>query len=172
MQYEEEYAKYYNIPLYWVEPNFYAIGSGTTPIPAHDGEKSEANRQAHEFRMRQIAGNHLRSAHEIIGYRIEAKDCSFGHVEDFIIDDETWRIQYLVIDTKNWLPGKPSLIDIGWVDSFDWNERTACVDLYKKQIEIAPKFDPYDPVNKGEEDRLYDYYGKPRHPDTPAAPLF
>ncbi|MGH7832403.1 MAG: PRC-barrel domain-containing protein [Candidatus Binatia bacterium] len=25
-----------------------------------------------------------------------------GHVEDFIIDDETWEIRYIVVDTGNW----------------------------------------------------------------------
>ncbi len=135
-------------------------------------EISEANRQAHEFRLRQIKGNHLRSAREIINYLIDANDCVFGHVEDFIVDDETWRLQYLVVDTKNWLPGKASLIDIGWVEDFNWEKKTARVDLSRKQIEIAPRFDPCDPVNKDKEDHLYDYYGKPHPRDVPIGPIF
>lgn len=172
MEYEEEYARYYDLPAYWMDP--YLFGGATVPptLATEANPKTEADRQAHEFRMRQIEGKHLRSAHEILGYHIEAKDDSFGHVEDFIIEETNWRLQYLVIDTKNWLPGKPSLIDIGWVEGFDWNNKVAKVDLLRKQIEIAPKFDPCDPVNKDKEQKLYDYYGKPRDYETPAAPLF
>ncbi len=170
--FEEEYAKYYQLPLYWVDPYMYGSATGPAYVPQEPEEKTEADRQAHEFRMRQIAHHHLRSVHEIIGYHIQAKDDSFGHVEDFIIDDQTWRLQYLVIDTKNWLPGKASLIDIGWVDEFDWNDKTAKVDLLRKQIEMAPRFDPCEAVNRDEEHRLYDYYGKPKDWETPAAPMF
>ena len=171
-QYEEEYAKYYQLPLYWVDPYMYGSATGPAYVPQDTQEKSEADRQGHEFRLRQIEGKHLRSAHEILGYHIQAKDDSFGHVADFIIDDETWRLQYLVIDTKNWLPGKDSLIDIGWVESFDWNDKTAKVSLLRKQIEMAPKFDPCDPVNHDAQQGLYDYYGKPRDREMPAAPMF
>jgi hypothetical protein len=172
MQYEEEYAKYYDLPSYWMDP--YLFGGSTVPpgMAAEVTPKSEADRQAHEFRMRQIEGKHLRSAHEILGYHIEAKDDSFGHVEDFIIEEENWRLQYLVIDTTNWLPGGSSLIDIGWAEGFDWRNKTAKVDLLRKQIEMAPRFDPYDPVNVDKHQKLYDYYGKPRDYETPAAPMF
>ena len=172
MQFEEEYAKYYDLPTYWMDPYLFGGAAIPSSIGPEYSPKGEAERQAHEFRMRQIAGEHLRSAHEIMGYHIHAKDDSFGHVEDFVLDDSNWRLQYLVIDTKNWLPGKPSLIDIGWAESFDWETKTANVDLTRKQIEMAPRFDPFDPVNEDENHKLYDYYGKPRDWETPAAPLF
>jgi hypothetical protein len=65
-----------------------------------------------------------------------------------------------------------SLIDIGWVENFDWNKKNAKVDLLRKQIEIAPKFDSRDLVNRDAEKRLYDYYGKPSDREIPAAPMF
>jgi hypothetical protein len=51
---------------------------------------------------------HLRSTHQVTDYHIQAKDGEIGHVEDFIIDDETWAIRYLIVDTRNWWPGKKS----------------------------------------------------------------
>jgi hypothetical protein len=36
-------------------------------------------------------------------------DGEIGHVEDFILDTEAWRIHYLALDTRNWLPGKKVL---------------------------------------------------------------
>jgi len=53
----------------------------------------------------------LRSVNEVIGYHIEARDGLIGHVEGFIVDDEGrntegWEIRYLIVHTRNWLPGK------------------------------------------------------------------
>jgi hypothetical protein len=45
--------------------------------------------------------NHLRSAQEVMGYRIQAQDGAIGHVEDFILDDGTWQVRYIIIDTRN-----------------------------------------------------------------------
>jgi sporulation protein YlmC with PRC-barrel domain len=49
---------------------------------------------------------HLRSTHDVSGYHIQATDGEIGHVEDFIIDDETWAIRYLIIDTHELVAGK------------------------------------------------------------------
>jgi hypothetical protein len=44
-----------------------------------------------------------------------------GHIEDFLVDSDNWRIRYVVVDTKNWWPGKkvlvapPSFTDINWL---------------------------------------------------------
>ena len=62
----------------------------------------------------------LRSANEVINYRIGATDGEIGHVEDFIVDDETWAIRYMVIDTRNWLPGRKVLVAPQWIESATW----------------------------------------------------
>jgi len=49
---------------------------------------------------------HLRSTKEVTGYQFGALDGEIGHVDDFIVDDETWAIRYLVVATKNWCLGK------------------------------------------------------------------
>ena len=43
---------------------------------------------------------HLRSTHGVSGHHIQALDGEIGHVQDFIIDDETWAIRYLIVDTQ------------------------------------------------------------------------
>lgn len=49
---------------------------------------------------------HLKSTKTIMGYHIHASDGDFGHVSDFIFDDDKWQIMYLVIDTHRWVGGK------------------------------------------------------------------
>jgi len=37
------------------------------------------------------------------------------------------------------------------------------VNLTKEQIENSPVYDPSAPVNRDYEERLYDYYGRPKY---------
>lgn len=103
----------------------------------------------------------LRSLDEVSGYRIDARDDEVGHVEDLIVDSDDWIIRYMVIDTRNWLPGRKVIVPPQWVGGFDWQEKAARVDLTRAQIESSPKFEPGAPVNRAYETRLYDYYGRP-----------
>ena len=107
---------------------------------------------------------HLRSAREVAGYHIQASDGSIGHVEDFIVDDATWDLCYLVVDTGNWLPGRKVLISPQWVvEPISWIESTVNVVLTREQVKESPVFDPTAPVNREYETRLYDYYGRPTY---------
>ena len=58
----------------------------------------------------------LRSTREITGYGIHASDGHIGHVEDFLIDENSWNIRYLIVDTKNLLPGKKVIISVDWIE--------------------------------------------------------
>ena len=107
----------------------------------------------------------LRSTEELLGYRIQARDGEVGYVQDLIADDDTWTIQYLVVDTREWLPGKKVLVAPSWIQHVRWSERKVHVGLQCKTIEQSPAFDPSAPVNREYEVRLYDYYGRPRYWD-------
>src|SRR3954469_10051328 len=45
----------------------------------------------------------LRSANEMGGYHVQAKDGDAGHVDDLLFDDELSRILFLAVDMKGWL---------------------------------------------------------------------
>lgn len=105
----------------------------------------------------------LRSAREVINYRIETTEGGLGHVEDFIAHTESWMLFYLVIDTRNWLPGRKVLVAVDWVAGIDWEKRQAEVDLTRDQVKNSPPYDPSTPVNREYEARLYDFYGIPRY---------
>jgi hypothetical protein len=65
---------------------------------------------------------HLRSAAEVRGYTIQGSDDQVGFVGDFIVDDETWELRYLVIDTGHWWWGKKVLVAPGWATRVSWEE--------------------------------------------------
>ena len=55
--------------------------------------------------------SHLRSTKVLNGLHIHCTNGMFGHVDDFVFDDETWTIRYLVVETRNWWPGKHVLVE-------------------------------------------------------------
>lgn len=104
---------------------------------------------------------HLRSLKEVAGYHIEADDGEIGHVEDTLANDEIWGIKYLVVDTRNWLPGRKVLISPLWITGFQWTDRKVGLDLTRDEVRSSPEWNPEEPVNEAYEKRLYDYYGRP-----------
>ncbi|MEJ2058179.1 MAG: PRC-barrel domain-containing protein, partial [Desulfofustis sp.] len=94
--------------------------------------------------------------------RVHARDDDIGHVEDFLVEEDTWKIRYLVIDTGTWLPGsKRVIVDPNWVDAVDWSDRSVAVRMTKEQIENSPEYDPHDPNFRDYEKSLFDHYKAP-----------
>ncbi len=85
--------------------------------------------------------NHLRSATEVLGYAIHARDGEIGSLEDFTFDDETWTVQHLVVDTTSWLPGGEVIVAPTFVTRIDWAGREVYVDLDRKTIKSSEEFD-------------------------------
>jgi hypothetical protein len=110
---------------------------------------------------------HLRSIEEVNRYSIRALDGSIGHVEDFIFEDLTWIIRYMIVDTRNFLPGRKVLISPEWIKNVDWSSKEVSVDMTCDSIKKSPEFDPTAPVNRSYELQLYDYYGRPTYWDNP-----
>ncbi len=154
-QREIEYSRYFGWAYYWTGIGVWGMHARPKLLA------EEQKRSAESADEEEIVDSHLRSTEEVIGYHIQATDGEIGHVEDFIIDDDTWTIRYLVIDTRNWLPGRKVLIPPSWSVKIDWGQRLVSIDLTQGQIERSPEYDPSIPVNREYEARLYDFYGRP-----------
>lgn len=105
----------------------------------------------------------LYSIGDTTGHAIRASDGDIGHVEDFLVDEDGWRVRYMVVDTRNWLPGRKVLIAPQWIGAVDWAERRVHVNLTRHAIETSPEFDPARPIERGYEDALHGHYGKTRY---------
>ncbi len=66
----------------------------------------------------------------------------------------------MVVDTRNWLPGKKVLIAPGWIESIAWSQQTVTVDLERESIQHCPAYDPSQPLDREYEKRLHEHYGK------------
>jgi sporulation protein YlmC with PRC-barrel domain len=103
----------------------------------------------------------LQSTAQVTGYSIHTTDGEIGKVVDYIIDDTTWEIKFLVIDTGTWLNSRKVLLSTKWITEVKWDNSLVIVNISTEAVKNSPEFDPSQPVNEVYERNLYDYYGRP-----------
>ena len=157
-QHEQDYYRYYGYPYYWGYTGIWGMGAFPGLLGA--GRWNEAPVERSQAGSGDV---HLRSAREVRGYHVQGSDDAIGRVDDFIVDDETWEVRYLVIDTSPWWFGKKVLIAPHWATRISWSESKVHVDLSKQKIKSSPEWDANAAVNREYETRLYDYYGRPAY---------
>ncbi len=150
-QFELDYHGYYRWP-------YYGYGTELWGPYALPSQNNEARRDAHLLEKQSWDPN-LRSTKDVSGHTIQALDGPIGHVEDFIIDDETWTIRYLVVETKNFWPGKHVLVSPQWVQRVSWSEKTVFINLTCELIRQAPEFSP-ETLSRDYEHQLFKHYDK------------
>ena len=91
---------------------------------------------------------HLRNIQEVTGYHIMGADRNVGHIADFVLDDEQWNLRFLVIDTRNWWPGKHVLISPNHVEGIDGQSRLVHTSLSRETIEHCPQCTTVGPAGE------------------------
>jgi sporulation protein YlmC with PRC-barrel domain len=150
-QFEQAYYGYYGWPSYWNGP--YTWGS----YPYIERNREKWGKPNHGEKA---WNRHLRSTHAVSGYHIQALDGEIGHVEDFIIDDETWAIRYLVVGTRNWWPGKKVLVSPQWIERVSWNESKVFVNLDRETIKQSPEYTEDSLLTRDYEIGLHGHYNR------------
>jgi sporulation protein YlmC with PRC-barrel domain len=154
-QHEREYFQYYGWPYYWGGPSAWGWSGVPTPMPYYEPPPF---REPPEAEVGSPGEVRLRSVQEILGYHIAAQDEKIGHVEDFILDDETWTMTDLLVDTRNWLPGKKVLIPHSAIQLVSWIDRTITVGLTHEQIQQAPEYDTSAGITREYHQKVKRYY--------------
>jgi PRC-barrel domain protein len=132
----------------------YPADAGAAPMPDLDSPK--------------LAERHLGSVKELLGFGIVAEDGRVGHVEDFIVDDDTWSLRYVVIESRNWLSGRKILLSTDQIARVNWADRQVEVAAPAAQIEGGPVYDPAAPVYDRVDEPSFDA-GRAPDPRTPEA---
>ncbi|WP_077033927.1 PRC-barrel domain-containing protein [Pelomonas sp. KK5] len=160
-RHEREVLGYYAYPDYWDGADLWAMGGypflPLMPVVPVAGQLAppvdESKIPPEEL--------HLRSSAHVDGYDIQATDGSIGHVKDFVFDDESWAIRYLLVDTRNFWPGgKKVLIAPQWIKDISWTEGSVAVRLSREQVKASPEFDENMVLDRDYERRLYAAYGQ------------
>lgn len=112
-------------------------------------------------------GTELHSARKLQGYRVEGSDGTLGHIEDFIVDDETRQLRYFVVKPQ---VGTRILMAAAWTERVDWDEGTVDIDISLLAIEGAPEWHQDAAVAREYELRFFKHYGRAPYWDSDDRP--
>jgi hypothetical protein len=149
---EAAHDNHYRLPPY--RSRSMPRGPAASPTKSKAGQREGAVDGASEERR-------LRSTKEVDGFYLAANDGAIGHVDDFIIDDQTWTIRYIVVDTRNWWPGKKVVISPRWITRVDWQRHKIYLDMLCNEIRNSPEYDDSSSIEREFEERLHDHYRQP-----------
>lgn len=160
-QHESSIYAHYGVPYYWAGAyrwgpvEFPGAGvPGIYPVPPA-GVSREVEEMA--ARARESEDPHLWSAKDVRRYGIKATDGELGHVVDFVLDDRSWAIRYVVADPASWWPGPHVLLSTEWITGVSEDDSTVAVDLDRESVRHAPRFDEHA-LDREYEARLHAAY--------------
>jgi hypothetical protein len=149
--FEEAYYGYYGWPMYWGGPYLW----GAYPSIVRDREQWRV-----PVAGEKVWNPHLRSTHDVSGHHVQATDGGIGHVDDFILDDDTWAIRYLIVDTQNWWPGKKVLVSPKWIERVSWSDSKVFIHLSREAIQASPEYTEESLLTRTYETRLHRHYSR------------
>jgi uncharacterized protein YrrD len=168
-QWETDYYNYYALPYYWGGNTGWGQTWGTRP-PMGLMPFETPQLQQHEAEVLHAHDDpHLRSSKALVGYKISAKDGQVGHVRGFIVDDLTWEIQYLGVDTGDWWPGKKVLLPLSWINSINWPNNTVPIEATRLEVQNTPEWDTEETITSEFQANLHGYYTSHPHSAPVAA---
>lgn len=142
--------EHYELENYW---NGGFIGGGM-PLPMHLPGMDETV-------VKKVNGDvHLRSSNQVTGYKVKASDGEIGDVEDFLVDDKIWKIDFMVVDTGHWFPGKKVLIAPKWIKEIKWDTSTVIINCAVKHVKNSPEYDSAKNLSEDDEVKLHHHYDK------------
>jgi hypothetical protein len=148
-QHQRALHEYYGWPAYWTVAPYPLTGTSVAPVPVPPLRDEPAAPPGDP---------RLRSFTEVSGYKIHALDGTIGHVEDLLIAPSAWAIRLLVVDTRNWLPGKKVVILPGAIDRVSWSDSAVTVQLSREAIKESPEYSPSAPLPADVEALFTNYY--------------
>lgn len=159
-QQEEQLAAYYPWDSYWGNaPDEHGAGIfGAMPSELYDSENVVEETPAPVSGANEDP--HLRSAAEIIGYTIHTTDGEIGKVNDFIMDDNSWKILFLIVDTGTWLDRERVLLSPKWISGVNWENQVVIVSISTDAVRNSPDYNSSDLNDEANEKNLHAHYGK------------
>ena len=155
-QQERELLHHYHYPEYWDGAGLWALSAmpfpRVTPLVHDDAAPGGGPKDMQ-----------LRSAEQVSSYEVHATGNTIGQVQDFVFDDDSWLIRYLVVDTHSWWPGGGKvLIGLHWLDRVDWARQQIHVTLTREQVRSSPVHEgTASSIHRDFETRLHANYQRP-----------
>jgi len=157
-QHEMDYADYYGYPYYWGGTGLWGDNMYLPVMAPAGGGLSDVELAKVAAAQHAKDDPHLRSCEAIVGYHIHARDGDIGHVQGMLVDENTWALRYLVVETTNWWGGHQVLISPNWIESISWAESKVLVNLNRQAVKDSPRFESTAGLNRQHEMDLYRHY--------------
>ena len=143
---ETELLEYYGHPIYWGAGGIWGAFENPGALVAQPMVPPPPTGP-----VVNVEEQHLRSTKQSTGYHLHALDGEIGHVDDFVIGEESWRVRYLLIDTSNWIGGRSVVVLTETVTRIDRDHGFLHVDATRDQIRNSGSFQSIeDAVGAGE----------------------
>jgi hypothetical protein len=118
-----------------------------------DAETLAENGSRHPANAGASAAHHhhddpqLRSGNEVMRYYVHATDGDIAHAQGILVDEKTWAVRYIVVNSSNWWLGHEVLIAPEWMDDVYWAEskqrrHDASSDEGSAHIRFSEVFEP------------------------------
>jgi len=151
-QQEMGYLGYYGYGRYWGGGGLWGAGlypdvlqAGLEPQFAPGGSASQGD-------------PHLRSGNTVMRYYVHASDGDIGHVSGFLVEEKSWAIRYLIVNTSNWWVGHQVVIPPQSIDGLSWTESTVSIALTRESIRHAPAYDGATMLDRAAEEAMHHHY--------------
>jgi hypothetical protein len=135
-QSELQYYHYYGYPYYWSETG--QAGQGLQPDA-----------------LAQHADPQLCSCAAVTGYQLRATDGDCGKVTGFLLDESSWAIRYLVVDTGSWRMDHQVLLAPSRITAVQRQDKTVSVDLSCDAVKDLPAYAPDARMDRAWERNLH-----------------
>ncbi|MBC7433674.1 MAG: PRC-barrel domain-containing protein [Rubritepida sp.] len=152
-QMELHLSDHYGAEAYW------ANGSNAIPLIASPYLMEPRHHYEGEGIVADMGDAQLRSVAAVTGYHLHATDGDIGHVQEFVVDDEGWRITFLAVDTHNWWPGARVLILPRIVREVDWSGSLIHISATRQKVRDSPPYSDAVTVDGTYAEAMSTYYG-------------
>jgi sporulation protein YlmC with PRC-barrel domain len=132
--YERAHAHHYRYPYYWGGPLLWGFAAAPMALGMEETESRASEQMARE-NEEAARRSHLRSASEIVGYKVQARDGPLGKVDDFVVEDDDWSLKGMVVDTREWWPGGRVEVPAEAMEAIDWENREVRLRVTREALE-------------------------------------
>lgn len=137
-RYEVSYNNYFSWPSYWATNKATIWSLGPYGVPWVNEDLLEKNKRVD---YDDSVETDLRSAGEVMKYGIKGLENEFGHIQGFLIDANTYQIDFYILDTINYFPSKNVLARVEWTDQISYLDQVIEFPFSEELIKGAPNYD-------------------------------
>src|SRR5271154_1971855 len=99
----------------------------------------------------------LHDLKDLMGSSVIATNGEMGIIRNFLLDDRSWEIHYVVVHVGTWHKRRDVVLPIAAVEQPDWAKRIFHARLTKEQVRNSPDVDSEKPVSRQQEIAMQEY---------------